>query len=437
MKIKKSIELQEKAKKIIPGMSQLLSKRPDMFSYGVWPGYFSKAKGAYVWDVDGNKYLDMSIGGIGANVLGYCDSDVDAAVIEAIGQGNSSSLNCQEEVELAELLCELHPWASQVRYARTGGEAMTIAVRIARTATGKDKIAFCGYHGWHDWYLSANIGTENALGEHLIAGLKPNGVPKALKGTSFPFSYNKLDELEKIVEEHGDDLAAIVMEPIRNIKPEKQFIDGVRKIADKTSAVLVIDEISAGFRYNAGGAHLVFGISPDMAIFSKALGNGYPIAAIIGKENIMEAAENTFISSTYWTERIGYAAALATIKKHKGMNVAEHLIKLGTMVQQGWLRVADNHGVKIHVGGIPQMAHFSFDDDNTGTLKAFLIQEMLQCGFLASTAFYTMYSHTAENVDQYLNTFDKIIGKISKMSIDEIKSSLKGLKSVSGFKRLN
>ena len=260
MKIAKSLKMQKRAKNRIPGMTQLLSKRPDMFAPGVWPGYYSMAKGVEIWDLDGNRYIDMSIAGIGANILGYADSDVDAAVVEAIQNGNSSSLNCPEEVELAELLCKLHPWAEMVRYARTGGEAMAIAVRIARAYTEKDKVAFCGYHGWHDWYLAANLGTENALGEHLLTGLNPNGVPKGLTGTAIPFRYNHLEELQAIVEKNRKDIAAIIMEPIRNVQPQPGFLEGVRALADDIGAVFIIDEISAAFRMNSGGAHLVFGI---------------------------------------------------------------------------------------------------------------------------------------------------------------------------------
>ena len=192
----KSLAMQERAKRIIPGMTQLLSKRPDRFSQGIWPGYFSRAKGARVWDLDGNEYIDMSISGIGANILGYADPEVDDAVKTAIANGTSSSLNCPEEIVLAELLCELHPWAEMVRYARTGGEAMAIAIRIARAHTGKDKIAFCGYHGWHDWYLAANLADSEALGGHLLAGLSPAGVPRALVDSAFPFRYNHAEELE-------------------------------------------------------------------------------------------------------------------------------------------------------------------------------------------------------------------------------------------------
>lgn len=436
--IEKSFNLQERAKKRIPGLSQLLSKRPDMFSYGVWPGYFSKAKGAYVWDLDGNKYLDMSIGGIGANVLGYADLDVNAAVKEAIAKGTSCSLNCPEEVELADLLCELHPWAEQVRYTRTGGESMAVAVRIARAATGKDKIAFCGYHGWHDWYLSANIGTENALGEHLIAGLNPTGVPKALANTAHPFSFNDVDQLESIAEQYGQDMAAIVMEPIRNIEPEKQFIEKIHELKEKYNCVLIIDEISAGLRMNTGGAHLEFGYKPDMAVFSKALGNGYPIAAIIGKKTVMEAAQKSFISSTYWTERIGPVAAIAVLRKHKEKNVGDYLMEMGNAIQQCWNEMSDKFELPIHVSGIPPLSHFEFEGEQSLELKALFIQEMLEKNILASNSFYSMYAHTDEHVEQYSlaceNAFKSIKSAIEQ---GDVRNRLKGKPSVSGFKRLN
>ena len=193
---------------------------------------------------------------------------------------------------------------------------MAIAIRIAQAHTSKDKIAFCGYHGWHDWYLVANLKAADALDEHLLPGLNPNGVPKGLTGTALPFQYNQLKELEAIVSQNREDLAAIVMEPIRDEQPEPGFFKGVRAIADEIGAVLVIDEISAAFRMNTGGAHLNLGITPDIAVFSKALGNGYPIGAIIGITKVMDIVQDTFISSTYWTERIGPSAALACIKKH-------------------------------------------------------------------------------------------------------------------------
>ena len=425
------------AKLFIPGGTQLLSKRPDQFSEGIWPSYYSSAKGVEVWDLDNNKYVDMSIGGIGATILGYADPDVDGAVKDAIDKGVATSLNCPEEVELANVLCEIHPWADMARFARSGGEAMAMAVRIARAATGKDIVAFCGYHGWHDWYLSANLGTENALGEYLLPGLDPVGVPKALKGTSFPFHYNNLAELEEIVEKHGKDLGVIVVEAIRNDPPTREFRDGIRELADKTGAVVIVDEISSGFRYITGGAHLKFGMQPDVAVFSKALGNGYSIAAVIGKAEIMQAAQLTFISSTNWTERIGPVAALATIEKHKKTNAGKHLTEIGNRVQEGWLKTAEKEGLALEIGGIPQMSHFSIDSPQFPDLKAYFIQLMLEDNFLASNLFYAMYAHNVSHVNSYMDSVARAFSEI-RLAIDEgdLKSLLKGMPSASGFSRL-
>lgn len=429
--------MQERAKARIPGMTQLLSKRPDQFSPGVWPGYFSRAQGVEVWDLDNNHYLDMSIGGIGANVLGYADPDVDEAVKEAIRIGNSSSLNCPEEVELADLLCEVHPWAEKARFARTGGEAMTIAVRIARCHTGRDKIAFCGYHGWHDWYLAANLGTENALGEHLLPGLSPCGVPQGLAATAFPFHYNGIDELKKIISNHKGQLAAIIMEPIRNLTPLPGFLEEVKLLAKENGAVFIFDEISSGFRLTHGGTHLTLGIHPDIAVFSKALGNGYPIAAILGKGSIMESTQNTFISSTYWTERIGPTAALATIRKHRRVNASQHLIALGTQVQEGWKQLASKHGIEIRVNGLKPMGHFAFQDSQAPVLKSLYVQLMLESGFLASNSFYAMYAHQEKHVADYLKATDAAFFQISAWKEEgKLESHLEGGPAAAGFTRL-
>ncbi len=438
MNLQKSLAMQERAKRIIPGMTQLLSKRPDMFSQGIWPGYFSKAAGARVWDLDGNEYIDMSISGIGANILGYADPEVDDAVKTAIANGTSCSLNCPEEIELAELLCELHPWAEMVRYARTGGEAMAIAVRIARAHTGKDKIAFCGYHGWHDWYLAANLRDNQALGDHLLPGLSPAGVPRSLVDSAFPFRYNHVEELEEIVLKHGKDIACITIEPIRNQYPEPGFLEGVRTVADDLGAVLVMDEVSSGFRLTTGGAHLLLSeVRPDIAVFSKALGNGYPIAAVIGKGSVMEAAQSTFISSTNWTERIGPTAALATIQKHRREHVADHLQELGRQIQQGWAHLAAKHSLTVNISGIAPLSHFSFSSESAGAMKAFFIQAMLEKGFLASNLYYAMHAHTKEYVQAYLDAADETFAELSGvMDRNEIMQELQGLPARSGFRRL-
>ena len=433
----KSQKLYKEAKRIIPGGTQLLSKRPEQFSLGIWPAYYKKAKGAEVWDLDGKKYIDMSIGGIGANVLGYADPDVDKAVKEAIENGSSSSLNCAEEIELAHLLCKIHPWAEQARFARSGGESMAIAVRIARAFTGRDIVAICGYHGWHDWYLAANLQAKNALGEHLLPGLSTIGVPKVLKGTTQVFSYNDIESLERIVKKYSNRLAAIIMEPIRSFYPKPGFLEKVRKIASKNRSVLIFDEISSGFRMNTGGAHLLFKVEPDIAVFSKAMGNGYPIAAIIGKRNVMQAAQTSFISSTMWTERIGFAAALATIKKFQKEKVYTHLMKIGKLIQEGWAKSADRAELSINISGIYPLSHFVFEDPKHAVMKAYFVQDMAGRSFLASNLFYAMYTHRDRHVKGYLKAVAEVFGKINDLLIKKrLQKSLRGFPSQSGFKRL-
>ena len=435
--LERSLDMQARARKLIPGMTQLLSKRPDQFSEGVWPGYFERASGAEVWDLDGNRYIDMSIAGIGANVLGYADDEVDSAVREAIARGSSSSLNCAEEVMLAERLIELHPWAEMARFTRSGGEAMALAVRVARASTRRERVVFCGYHGWHDWYLAANLGEHDALRGQLLPGLEPAGVPSSLRGTALAFRYNQLQELERIVREHGPTLAAIVMEPLRDAEPEPGFLEGCQNLARECGAVLLFDEISAGFRMNTGGVHLRLGIAPDLAVFSKALGNGYAIAAVIGRGRVMQAAQDSFISSTNWTERVGPAAALAVLGKHERLNVGMRLMTLGRKIQEGWRGVAARRGVPIHVGGIPPLSKFVFESGEPPVLKALFVQEMLDRGYLASTLYYAMHAHTDAHVSGYLNAADEAFGVIANaQEAGEARRLLRGLPAASGFKRL-
>lgn len=430
-------ELYQKARKLIPGGTQLLSKRPELLLPGQWPAYYAKAQGSKIWDLDGNCYTDMAYSGIGSCILGYADPDVDAAVREATYAGSMSTLNCPEEVELAELLCELHPWAGMVRYARGGGEAMAVAVRIARAHTQRSKVAFCGYHGWHDWYLAANLSQEGALGDHLLPGLAPNGVPKQLAGTSFPFHYNQIDELKTIAQAHGTDLAAIVIEPIRDREPRDGFLQEVREIANRTKAVLIFDEITSGWRLNHGGAHLIFEVFPDIAVFAKAMSNGYPMAAVLGTESVMQAAQETFISSTYWTERIGPVAALATLKKHRQSNVPARLIEVGGKVQALWRQAADRSGLAITVSGLPPLAHFALNNNNAQAARTLFTQKMLAEGFLATNAFYANFAHSDSDVERYARCVQNVFQELVElMERDEIDSALKGPVAHTGFARL-
>jgi len=436
-KVKKSQKLYKRAKQLIPGGTQLLSKRPEMFLPEIWPAYYDKAKGCSIWDIDGKKYTDASYMGLGACILGYADPDVDSAVKKAIDKGSMTTLNCPEEVELAEVLCGIHNWAGMVRYARTGGEAMAIAVRIARAKREKDVILFCGYHGWHDWYLAANLADDKSLDGHLIPGLAPKGVPRSLKGTAIPFNYNDTESFRQLFKKHRENTAAVVMEPIRNYEPQKGFLEAIREETRKAGIVLIFDEITSGFRMTGGGAHLKFGICPDIAVFGKSMSNGYPMAAVIGRKEVMEAAQETFISSTYWTERIGPVAALTTIRKMRKENIPAHLMNIGRKVRDGWKSSAEKHGVDITISGIYPLGHFLFNYKNHLVLKTLFTQLMIEKGFLATNAFYASYAHKSGDIERYLEAADKTFWRIGEaLKKDDAEKWLNGPVCHSGFKRL-
>ncbi len=429
-------KLWKRAKRIIPGGNMLLSKRAEMFLPEQWPAYFSKAKGCRVWDLDGRELIDMSLMGIGTNSLGYGQPEVDEAVRKTIAAGNMSTLNCPEEVYLAERLVELHPWAEMVRLARSGGEANAIAVRIARAASGRDKVAICGYHGWHDWYLAANLGDDQNLAGHLLPGLEAKGVPQSLRGSVLPFRYNNFAELEQLVRD--PDVGVIKMEVSRNMGPENGFLEKVRALASEKGIVLIFDECTSGFRQTFGGLHKLYGVEPDVALFGKALGNGYAITAIVGRRSIMEAAQGTFISSTFWTERIGPTAALKTLEVMERERSWERITETGCRIGERWQRLASKHGLQIQLSGLPALIGFSFAGRDNLKYKTLITQEMLKKGFLATNSVYVCTEHTPAVVDQYFEALDPIFGLIkeceSGRSVDDL---LDGPVCHAGFKRLN
>lgn len=429
-------KLWNRAKGIIPGGNMLLSKRVEMFAPDQWPAYFSKAKGCDVWDLEGNKYIDMSLMAIGTNTLGYGHDEVDTAVIQTVQSGNMSTLNAPEEVYLAERLVELHPWADMVRFARSGGEANAIAIRIARAASGRDKVAICGYHGWHDWYLSANLGDDETLAGHLLPGLEPNGVPGDLRGTVFPFNYNNFSELELLVAKH--EIGVIKMEVVRNKGPEDNFLHKVRKLATDKNIVLIFDECTSGFRQTFGGLHKMYDVEPDMAIFGKTLGNGYAVTAAIGRRQIMEAAQSTFISSTFWTERIGSVAGLKTLEVMEREKSWDYITDMGKKVRAGWQNLADAHGLKIEHWGLPSLAGYTFQSDNALAYKTLITQEMLGKGFLAGTSTYSSLAHTQDIHDLYFNALEPIFAQIKECEEGrDVRELLAGPVCHAGFKRLN
>ena len=430
--------LYERAKEIIPGGTQLLSKRPEMFAPGLWPAYFAEARGCEVWDLDGRHYYDISTNGISSCLLGYRDPDVAAAVKRRINLGSMSSLNPPEEVALAETLIEIHPWAGQVRYARSGGEAMAVAVRIARATTDRSGIAVCGYSGWQDWYLAANLGEDDSLRGHLLPGLKPLGVPRELRGTTLTFRYDSGEELCAAVSGHGKNLAAIVMEPCRYHDPEPGFLEEVIDRAHQAGALVIFDEITIGWRLVHGGSHLKFGIFPDIAVFAKAMGNGHPMAAIIGTSAAMEGAHTSFISSTYWTEGVGPAAALAAIGKMKKTDVCAHIAGIGSTVMRYWKSCGKKHGLPVVVeDGYPCLAHFRFEHELGNAMRTYYTQIMLEMGFLAGTQFSPTLAHTEGILSKYETALDAVFAEISDaVAKGDLTKRLKGPEAHTGFARL-
>ncbi len=408
--IKKSQKLYKRAKKIIPGGNMLLSKKPELFLPDGWPAYYLKTKGCEIWDLDHNKFFDLSLMGVGTNILGYSNKKVDLAVNKIIKTGNLSTLNCKEEVVLAEQLIKIHPWADMVKFARTGGEANAIAIRIARAASGKDNVAFCGYHGWHDWYLATNIKSKKNLNQHLLKGIQTKGVPSNLKGSIFPFEYNNFNQLKNLIKKNK--IGVICMEVMRNDYPKDNFLQKVRQIANKNNIVLIFDECTSGFRKNFGGLHLHFKVNPDIAIFGKALGNGYAITSIIGKRNIMETAQKSFISSTFWTERIGPAAAIETLNQMNKLKSWKIIDSNGKYIIKKWKYLAKKYDLQLEVKGLPALCSFLFKSKNNDKYKALITQELLKKGFLASNTVYSSIAHKRYIVDKYLEELEKVFLKI-------------------------
>ncbi len=428
------------AKQVIPGGVQLLSKRPEMFVPGQWPAYSARSKGCEVWDMDGNHYYDFATNGIGACLLGFADPDVSRAVIQRVENGCMSSLNAPEEVMLADKLLEIHPWADNVRFSRTGGETCAIAVRIARATTGRDVVAICGYHGWADWYLACNLGDNDSLAGVHMPGLEPAGIPSGLRGSAVTFTHGNVEEFDRIIAEYGDRLACVIMEPFRNVLPAEGFMEHVRDEIHRVGGLFILDEITIGWRYCFGGSHLALGVTPDIAVFAKALGNGHPIGAIVGTKEAMDGAQKSFISSTYWTEAVGPTAALATIDKMEKTRVWEHAAAMGSIIQKDWAEAAQSGGVKISTFGVPCHAQFSWQEDCPKELKTLFTKLMLEEGFLATPLCYPTLSHNEEILAKHreaLNKTFRILGDLLKKGGREaVAEAIGGEVCQSDFQRL-
>ncbi len=432
----KGQKLWKKAKNLIPGGNMLLSKRPEMFLPDKWPTYFSKSKNCYVWSLDNKKYCDLSTMSVGTNILGYSNKKINSAVINSIKKGNMSSLNCPEEVELADKLISMHPWFDMVRFAKTGGESNAIAIRIARAYSGKDNIAICGYHGWHDWYLSANIKSKNKLNTHLLPGLSTIGVPKKLAHTVFPFEYNDFQKFKKLCKKNN--IGVVKMEVFRNFEPKNNFLQKIRTYCTKNKIVLIFDECTSGFRSSFGGLHKNYQVKPDICILGKSLGNGFPITAVLGKRSIMNKAQATFISSTFWTERTGFVAALKTLELMEKEKSWKKISKLGKEIKEKWIELSKKYQIKIQVLGLDAIPVFIIQSKRWLQYKTFITNELLNNNILGSNVIYLSTCHNKIIIKRYFEILDKIFKEIANFEKNKNLEKIQKLKIChSGFKRLN
>ena len=439
--VKKRINAQKiwkKANSLIPGGTHLFSKRPELFLPGKWPTYFKKAKGCFIWDQNNKKYIDLSFMGVGTNILGYSNEKVDQKVIKTLKTSNMSTLNSLEEIKLAEELIKIHPWFDMARFTRSGGEANAVAIRIARSAARKDQVAICGYHGWHDWYLAANLKNKDNLNGLLMKGLKYSGVHKNLFNSVFPFKYNDYKGLKKLII-NNPNIGVIKMEVSRNFGPENNFLQKVKKLASKNNIILIFDECTSGFRETFGGLHKKYNVKPDMMILGKALGNGYAINAILGKKKIMKNVENTFISSTFWTERIGPTAALETLKLMRRYKSWNKISMIGKKIKKKWKLIANKYQIPIEINGLESLPSFQILDSNWIYYKTFISQEFLKRNILAANTVYVCIYHSDKILNRYFIELDKIFKVISEClrSKKDIKKLLKSPVCKTGFFRLN
>lgn len=404
--LKKSQEYLRRAEELIPAQTQTLSKGPTQFVQGVAPVFLQRGKGSHVWDVDGNEYIDL-VGGLGPVILGYAYPHVDEAIKKQLKDGISFSLPHPLEVELAELLTKIIPCAEMVRYGKNGSDATAAAVRIARAYTGREKLAQCGYHGWQDW--------------HIASSDRDLGVPKRLKELILKFTYNDIESLEKIFREHPGEIAAVIMEPVTAEVPKDNFLEKVRDIAHTHGALLIFDEVVTGFRLAMGGAQEYFKVTPDLAAFGKAMANGMPIAAVVGKGKIMKKAEDTFFSMTFGGETLSLAAAIATINEMIEKNVIARLWKQGRKLQVGANSEAKRLGIShsVECRGLPPKSFFVFKDESgkeSLIMKSIFQQEVMKRGVLFNGNHALSYSLSDDDVAQVLEAYRAALALVKEAS---------------------
>jgi len=402
------------AETIIPLGAQTFSKSKTQFPLGVSPFFAEYAKGAYLYDVDGNEFIDF-INALAAITLGYQDSDVLNSVKEQLEKGTLFSLSARLEYEVAEKICDMVPCAEMVRFGKNGTDVTSAAIRLARAYTGKERVAVCGYHGWQDWYIGS---TARNL-----------GVPKAVKDLTHAFKYNDLSSLEALFESCPDQIAAVIMEPVNIAEPEPGFLEGVQALSKKYGAVFIFDEMVTGFRFSNGGAQEYFGVTPDLACFGKGIANGYPLSAVVGKKEIMTVMEDIFFSGTFGGETLSLAAANAVLGKLKSKPVIAHLWELGKQLKHGVNESATAHGYAdiFNVSGCDVWTFFNIKDTSFATvydLKTLLLQEMVKQGILNLGVHNLSYAHTSEHIQVLINAYSHFFETVKIAEKNGIQSVL-------------
>ena len=424
-KLKKSQQLFKKASAVIPLASQTFSKSYLQYIKGRAPLFITRGQGAKVWDVDGNEYVDF-INGLLCVVLGYCYPAVDQAIVKQLKNGISFSLPSPLEYELAQMLIKIIPCAEMVRFGKNGSDVTSGAIRLARAVTGRDEIAVCGYHGWHDWYIGS---TARNL-----------GVPKSTRRLTHKFEYNNLESLKMIFKKRKGKLAAVIMEPMNYVEPKGNFLQQVKSLAHQNGALLIFDEIITGFRYHLGGAQKLFGVTPDLATFGKSMANGMPIAALVGKKKYMKKVEDIFYSFTFGGETLSIAAAIATIKEMKKKRVLQNIWQKGRYLQNKTNQLLKQNGLDqlIKVQGKPCWQVFiikSTEKYSDLEIKTFIQQNVLATGILWYGQHNISYVHTQGDLDKLLNVYKKVFPELKRLlEENKLRQSLKGRPITNVFK---
>lgn len=386
---------QESAAYLVPG-SSTISKHPKLYTHGGYPIYLTEGKGARVRDIDGNEYLDFQ-SALGAQILGLCRPEINLAVKRQLSKGTLFSLASPLQIELARLICEAVPCAERVRILKNGSDATSASVRIARAFTGRDKIASCHFHGWHDWcYVGTGLG---------------KGIPQSLSSDLLQFPYNDLPALERIFADNRGEVAGVIMEPVCLDEPEPGYLEGVKACARRHGALLIFDEVVTGFRFARGGAQAYFGVTPDLCCLAKALGNGAPISAVAGSREIMEATADVITSMTYAEETTSVAAAIATLKVLRKKPVVEHIWKLGQLFQHAFNRMAESYGIPVKCIGLPPRLQLAFREGpaiDRLSLKAYFLQESARRGMIFGNCIFMNYSHRASDIERALSVCERV-----------------------------